>query len=36
MIPLYFQINVWAAKKGYKVVPRQDERTYAFAISKGS
>ncbi|MGO4158354.1 ABC transporter substrate-binding protein [Cupriavidus sp. YAF13] len=36
VIPLYFQINVWAAKKGYKVVPRQDERTYAFAISKGS
>ncbi|MBB1630813.1 ABC transporter substrate-binding protein [Cupriavidus sp. UME77] len=36
VIPLYFQINVWAAKKGYKVVPRQDERTYAFAITKGS
>ncbi len=34
VIPLYYQINVWAAKKGYKVVPRQDERTYAFAITK--
>ncbi|WP_043367588.1 ABC transporter substrate-binding protein, partial [Cupriavidus sp. WS] len=34
VIPLYFQINVWAARKGYNVVPRQDERTHAFAISK--
>ncbi|MBY4946313.1 ABC transporter substrate-binding protein [Cupriavidus respiraculi] len=34
VIPLYYQINVWAAKKGYKVIPRQDERTYAFSITR--
>lgn len=34
VIPLYFQINVWAARKGYTVVPRQDERTYAFTIRR--
>ncbi len=36
VIPLYFQINVWAARKGYKVIPRQDERTYAFAVTRGA
>lgn len=35
VIPLYYQINVWAAKKGYVVTPRQDERTYAFSIVRG-
>ena len=34
VIPLYYQINVWAAKKGYTVMPRQDERTYAFSITR--
>lgn len=34
VIPLYYQINVWAAKKGLTVIPRQDERTYAFSITR--
>lgn len=34
VIPLYYQINVWAAKKGLTVIPRQDERTYAFSIKR--
>jgi peptide/nickel transport system substrate-binding protein len=33
VIPLYFNINVWAARKGYTVVPRLDERTYAFDVT---
>ncbi len=33
VIPLYFNINVWAARKGYTVVPRLDERTYAFDVA---
>ncbi|MFN7607930.1 MAG: ABC transporter substrate-binding protein, partial [Ralstonia sp.] len=34
VIPLYFNINVWAARKGYAVVPRLDERTYAFDVTR--
>jgi peptide/nickel transport system substrate-binding protein len=34
VIPLYFQTNVWAARKGITVIPRLDERTFAFAITK--
>jgi peptide/nickel transport system substrate-binding protein len=30
IIPLYHQVNVWAARKGIVYVPRSDERTYAF------
>jgi peptide/nickel transport system substrate-binding protein len=33
VIPLYFNINVWAARKGYTVIPRLDERTYAFDVT---
>ncbi|MFP3890534.1 ABC transporter substrate-binding protein [uncultured Ralstonia sp.] len=33
VIPLYFNINVWAARKGYTVAPRLDERTYAFDVT---
>ncbi|MDE2202583.1 MAG: ABC transporter substrate-binding protein [Burkholderiaceae bacterium] len=33
VIPLYFNINVWAARKGYRLVPRLDERTYAFDVT---
>jgi peptide/nickel transport system substrate-binding protein len=33
VIPLYFNINVWAARKGYTVTPRLDERTYAFDVT---
>ena len=29
VIPLYHQINVWAARRGIAYVPRTDERTYA-------
>jgi len=34
VIPLYFNINVWAARKGYTVIPRLDERTYAFDVTQ--
>ena len=29
IIPLYHQVNVWAARKGIVYTPRTDERTYA-------
>ena len=30
IIPLYHQVNIWAARKGIVYAPRTDERTYAF------
>ena len=30
LIPLYHQVNIWAARKGIVYTPRTDERTYAF------
>ena len=30
LIPLYHQVNVWAARKGIVYTPCTDERTYAF------
>lgn len=36
IIPLYFQTNVWASKKGLKVSPRQDGRTYIHHIERVS
>nr|WP_315472639.1 ABC transporter substrate-binding protein [uncultured Undibacterium sp.] len=32
IIPLYFQNNVWAARKGLQLEPRQDGRTYIHHI----
>jgi peptide/nickel transport system substrate-binding protein len=29
IIPLYHQVNIWAARKGITYTPRTDERTYA-------
>ena len=29
LIPLHYQVNTWATKKGLKYIPRTDERTYA-------
>jgi peptide/nickel transport system substrate-binding protein len=31
-IPLHYQINVWAARKGLKVTPRSDEMTMAMSV----
>lgn len=31
VIPLHYQVNTWAARKGYVYTPRTDERTYAHA-----
>jgi peptide/nickel transport system substrate-binding protein len=32
-IPLHYQINTWATRKGLKLVPRSDETTLAIGIS---
>jgi peptide/nickel transport system substrate-binding protein len=32
VIPLYYQVNTWAARKGYSYTPRTDERTYAHEV----
>jgi peptide/nickel transport system substrate-binding protein len=32
VVPLHYQVNVWAARKGYRYVPRTDERTHAHAV----
>lgn len=34
IIPIHFQTNIWAAKKGIAVIPRTDEYTLATGISK--
>ncbi|CBJ39607.1 periplasmic dipeptide transport protein [Ralstonia solanacearum CMR15] len=34
VIPLYFNINAWAARKGYTVVPHLDDRTHAFEVTR--
>jgi peptide/nickel transport system substrate-binding protein len=34
IIPTHYQVNVWAARKGFKVQPRADEYTLAMGISK--
>jgi peptide/nickel transport system substrate-binding protein len=35
IIPLHYQVNTWAAKKGLKYIPRTDERTLAMGVVKG-
>ncbi|MBI3706856.1 MAG: ABC transporter substrate-binding protein [Proteobacteria bacterium] len=32
IIPLHYQVNVWATRKGYAYTPRTDENTYAFEV----
>ena len=32
IIPLHYQVNTWAAKKGLKYIARTDERTYAMGV----
>jgi len=32
VIPLHYQVNTWAARKGLAYTPRTDERTYAHEI----
>jgi peptide/nickel transport system substrate-binding protein len=34
IIPTHYQVNVWAARKGFKVQPRADEYTLAMGIAK--
>ncbi len=34
IIPTHYQVNVWAARKGFKVIPRADEYTLAMGIAK--
>ncbi len=34
IIPLHYQVNTWAAKKGLKYIARTDERTYAMGVVK--
>ena len=34
IIPLHYQVNTLAAKKGLKYNARTDERTYAMGVSK--
>lgn len=32
VVPLHYQVNTWAARKGYAYTPRTDERTYAHEV----
>ena len=32
IIPLHYQVNTWAAKKGIKYRARTDERTVAYGV----
>ncbi|MEN5082494.1 ABC transporter substrate-binding protein [Bosea sp. TWI1241] len=34
LIPTHYQLNTWAARKGFKVLPRTDEYTLAMGIRK--
>ncbi len=33
IIPLHYQINTWATRKGLKMLPRSDEETHAHGVS---
>ena len=33
LVPLHYQVNTWAARKGLVYTPRTDERTYAHDMS---
>lgn len=32
VVPLHYQVNTWAARRGYSYTPRTDERTHAHAV----
>jgi peptide/nickel transport system substrate-binding protein len=32
LVPLHYQVNTWAARKGLSYTPRTDERTYAHEV----
>ena len=32
IIPLHYQVNTWASRKGIKYLPRTDERTVAYSV----
>jgi len=32
VVPLHYQVNTWAARRGYTYTPRTDERTYAHDV----
>src|SRR5262249_17979594 len=34
VVPLHYQVNTWAARRGYSYPARTDERTYAFDVKK--
>ena len=34
VIPVHYQVNTWASKKGYKYIPRTDERTIVMGLKK--
>ena len=34
VIPVHYQVNTWASKKGYKYIPRTDERTIVTGLIK--
>ena len=34
VVPLHYQVNTWAARRGYTYPPRTDERTHAFDVKK--
>jgi len=36
IIPLHFQTNVWAVRKGLKYTARVDERTYGYLVQKAN
>ena len=36
LIPLHYQINVWAARKGLKYEPRADEYTLAMSVTRAN
>ena len=33
IIPLHHQVNIWASRRGVKVIARNDEETYAMSMS---
>jgi len=34
VVPLHYQVNAWAARKGFVYAPRTDERTHAHAVRR--
>ncbi|MEK9854051.1 MAG: ABC transporter substrate-binding protein, partial [Rhodobiaceae bacterium] len=32
VIPIHYQVSTWASKKGYKYIPRTDERTTVMGL----